>query len=274
MKKQITYQHSTVVYNLLGEGPAIVLLHGFLESSAIWNNFARELARDFTVLTIDLPGHGESGIIEDTHSMNLMAEVLNFILEHENIETALLCGHSMGGYVAIEFASQYQEKVEGLSFFHSNPAPETDQSRLNRERAIDIVKKQKGQFITSFIPDLFAPINVERFQNEIENLRTSANRMSPEAVIAALSGMKDRQSRLNVLVDAAFPIQFIAGKQDSKIPMEKMMAAALLPHHAEFILLDQCGHMGHIEEPNITFAALIHFAEKTLYPRRPFTIND
>ena len=274
MKKQIIYQNSTQVYNRLGEGPTIVLLHGFLESSAIWSEFARELARDFTVLTIDLPGHGESEIIEETHSMSLMAEVVNHIMEYENIETALLCGHSMGGYVAIELASQYQEKIEGLSFFHSNPAPETDQSKTNRERAIEIVRKQKGQFITSFIPDLFAPINVERCQSEIEDLRTSANNMSPEAVIAALSGMKDRPSRLNVLVDADFPIQFIAGKQDSKIPTEKMMAAALLPHQAEIILLDQCGHMGHIEEPNITFAALMHFAEKTLYPRHPFNIND
>jgi pimeloyl-ACP methyl ester carboxylesterase len=270
LKKQIQLHNTSLIYHLFGEGPAIVLLHGFLESSAIWAEFAAELSRDFMVITVDLPGHGESGVIAETHSMHLMSECVREILKTEQIESVLLCGHSMGGYVAVEFASQYQEIVAGLSFFHSNPAPETEQSKTNRERAIQIVKKQKGQFITSFIPDLFAPCNIERLHNKIEALRESANKMSPEAVIAALSGMKERQSRLNVLVDATFPIQFIAGKQDSKIPTEKIMAAALLPHHAELVLLDQCGHMGHIEAPNTTYTALMDFAEKTLYPRRPF----
>ena len=82
-------------------GPCIVLLHGFLESLCIWDEFVNELSKDFKVLTIDLPGHGKTENFSEVHTMEFMAETVKAVLEHLKIEKCVLIGHSMGGYVRL-----------------------------------------------------------------------------------------------------------------------------------------------------------------------------
>ena len=76
MKKSIQYQQKSIAYQITGSGPALVLLHGFLESKTIWDDFTEILQKEFTVISIDLPGHGESELIEEAHSLQLMAGVV------------------------------------------------------------------------------------------------------------------------------------------------------------------------------------------------------
>ena len=97
MKKLVQFQAKDIAYNFTGSGPALVLLHGFLESKAIWDDYTEVLLHDFTVIAIDLPGHGESDVIAETHSMQLMAETVKTVLYSENISEIVIAGHSMGG---------------------------------------------------------------------------------------------------------------------------------------------------------------------------------
>ena len=85
--------------NLIGDekNDCIVLLHGFLGSSEIWNPFIHEYEIDFQILTIDLPGHGKSPTLEGELSMRIIAENVKSILEKHNIKSAHFLGHSMGG---------------------------------------------------------------------------------------------------------------------------------------------------------------------------------
>lgn len=262
MKKTLQFQKKNIVYQITGSGPALILLHGFLESKMIWDNFTQKLQNEFTVIAIDLPGHGESDLLAENHSMQLMSGVVKEVLDTEKITQAVIAGHSMGGYVALQFAADHENLLKGLVLFHSHANADTDEARENRRRTINIVKQNRGGFIRQFIPDLFDQRHVAEYSSEIEKLQEQAALMQPEAIIAALAGLRDRESQLQYLLLSEIPVLFIIGKQDSRMPYNQLMAQAVIPSHSEVLLLEDVGHMGYIEAPDKTLQSLRHFSLK------------
>src|SRR5690606_21442457 len=104
------YKDIPVFYSDEGQGQVILLLHGFLENSSMWKDIAPELAKNHRVVAIDLLGHGQTGCLGYIHSMELMAEVVEAVLNHLKIETYTVIGHSMGGYVALALAEKRSKK--------------------------------------------------------------------------------------------------------------------------------------------------------------------
>ena len=267
MSESIVFHNTPVYYQTAGSGPWVVLLHGFLESSEIWDTFVSQLQADFSVLMVDLPGHGRSGVVDETHSMELMAECVLAITDQLGIDEFAVCGHSMGGYVSLQLASFHPEKVEGIVLFHSHAAPDDEQAKENRRRTINIVTLNRSNFIHQFIPDLFAEENKERLAGKIEILQNRAASTSAKSIVAALRGMMERKGSLDYLLSTEKPVFFIIGKQDSRMPYNKIIAQAMLPAHAEILLLDKVGHMGFLEAPEITFPAISDFFKRNLKKR-------
>jgi pimeloyl-ACP methyl ester carboxylesterase len=256
--------NSLLHYHISGKGPAIVLLHGFLESGEIWKNFVRRLSASFQVITIDLPGHGGSESLSPVNTMDDMAEAVRQVLKSIKVKTCLMAGHSMGGYVTLAYAEKYPRTLKGFVLFHSQAGADSPEARSNRERTITLVNKDHHGFIKNFIPDLFDPANMKKFGREIETLKELADETPKEGIIAALEGMKNRPDRQHVLMNAKVPVLFIIGKNDKRIPMEVVIPQTLLPEHSEVLLLDHVGHMGFIESSGKTFASIKGFAERVL----------
>ena len=255
------YQGKKIHYISEGEGNTILLLHGFMESSEIWKSFSKELSVNFRIICIDLPGHGKSECISVIHSMELMADVVKQILDHLAVSSFVLIGHSMGGYVSLQFADQYPDMLKGLGLFHSQAMADSEETKVNRDRTCEIVKQNRKSFISQFIPDLFAEENIEIFATEIQILQSYVIDMSVEAIIAAINGMKLRDTKLHVLADLYKPVLFILGKKDSRVDIQQAMKQAILPDHSEVLLLN-VGHMGYIEAKDETLFTVRSFAEK------------
>jgi pimeloyl-ACP methyl ester carboxylesterase len=264
MSRFIEYRSQNVHFTEAGEGPALVLVHGFTESLEIWNNFSAELSKAYRVVCIDLPGHGRTANFAATHSMELMAEIVHAVLSFCRISSCVMVGHSMGGYVSLAFAAQFPEMVRGLVLFHSQADSDDDETRRNRDRTIELIRKNRAGFINQFIPDLFAPANHDRLQHEIEALKNQAGSISGKGLVAALEGMKVRKAQHDLLKNAAFPVLFIAGKQDTRIPFAKVMEQLALPKHTEALLLEDVGHMGYLEAYVTTLQALKGFAGRVV----------
>ncbi len=255
------YHAKKIHYSSEGQGDTIVLLHGFMESLLIWNDFSHELAKNFNVVCIDLPGHGKTECISEVHSMELITDIVKQILDHLKIANFVLIGHSMGGYASLQFADQYPNMLKGLGLFHSQALADTEETKKNRDRTCEIVKQNRKNFISQFIPDLFAPENVEKFAAEISILQSQVIDMTAEAIIAAQNGMKIREDKLNVLMGLQAPILFILGKKDSRVAVQQGMVQAVLPSHSEVLLLN-VGHMGYLEARDETLLTIKAFAEK------------
>jgi pimeloyl-ACP methyl ester carboxylesterase len=168
----------------------------------------------------------------------------------------------MGGYVGLAFAKKYQEMLKGICLFHSQAAADPEEVKMNREKTIEDVNKDREGFIKTFIPDLFATDNVVKFQEEIDQLIEIALKTSKEGIISALRGMKDRSDSTEFLKSFNKPILFISGKQDKRIPVQTILQQASLPPHSEILLMGNAGHMGFIEAKEKTMNVLKDFATR------------
>ncbi len=259
--KLLPYCNTSISYGDHGHGPAVVLLHGFTESQAIWNDFTPALAKKFRVITIDLPGHGSSGMLGDVHTMKDMAAAVKAVLDHLAVSRCTLVGHSLGGYVSLEFARMFPDMVAGLGLFHSMAAADSEEARQGRDKAIAIIRESRKDFLMGFIPSLFAPASREALSTQIDTLIATAQGMSDKAIIAAMEGMKMRSDSREILENATYPVLFIAGQQDSRIPSDLVLEQAKLPVKSYVLLLKNVGHMGWAEAPNETRKCIEHFAE-------------
>lgn len=264
VEKQVNFLDGQINYTVSGSGEAVVLLHGFLEDHTIWNNFSDRLSKNYTVITIDLPGFGKSSIFSELHTMDFMAKSVKHVLDKENTKYCVLTGHSMGGYVSLAFASLYPEMLKGFVLFHSQAAADNEEGKINRNRTIDIVKGDHSSFIHAFIPTLFAEKNIPAYPGEIEQLRVVSANTSKEGIVAALAGMRDRDDSLQLISEIEIPVFFIIGKQDSKISLNTVLGQLALPANCEALILDEVGHMGFIEAEEITYLALEHFIERNI----------
>lgn len=260
MNHEIIFEQKIIHYREEGQGPVVVFLHGFMESLEMWNDFFEQMSSGFRIVAVDLPGHGRSEVYSDIHQMWFMADCVNAVLEQLQIDECMMVGHSMGGYVSMAFSKKYPSKVKALVLFHSSAAADNEDARENRRRAIAIVLKNHSGYINQFIPELFAPENREKFAAEIGILQNRARSTSAKSIVAAQKGMMERESMLDLLISVTYPVLFILGSQDSRIPLQKVLAQAILPVHSETLILGNVGHMGFIEAKDETVNAIRYFA--------------
>ncbi|HAV55507.1 MAG TPA: alpha/beta hydrolase, partial [Aequorivita sp.] len=189
------FKNTPIHFETFGKGPAMVLLHGFLESSNMWNPLIPEFSKTNTLITMDFPGHGKSGVIAEIHTMELMAEVVQGLLQQLKISSATFIGHSMGGYVALAYAEMFSEKVEKLILLNSTPEADSEERRENRNRALKVIRQNPQAYISMAIGNLFAESSRERFDKRIAILKKEAFAFPVEGVTAAIKGMRDRKDR-------------------------------------------------------------------------------
>lgn len=258
MKKRTSFKHTPVVYEDHGDGTCFVLLHGYLETRKIYEDFVLKFPEGIRLICIDLPGHGDSGTWGNAHQMDDLAASVRTVLDAEGVEKVFLVGHSMGGYVTLAFAELYPERLLGYSLLHSTCFADTEEKKKNRDREISLVRCHKiTQIINVNIPKGFATDNVERLSSEVERAKDIAHENAEDGVVAILNGMKDRPDRSHVLQDASLPLLLIGGTKDNYIPLEVFEKLHSLAPHASVLSLEESGHMGFIEEGDQVVRALL-----------------
>jgi pimeloyl-ACP methyl ester carboxylesterase len=260
--KAISFQNKSISYTIAGEGPCLVLLHGFPMDQRVWEKTSMHLSAYYKTICVDLPGFGQSDILDEIHSMSLMAQAVQAVLVYEKIEKCVLVGHSMGGYVSLEFASQFPEMLKGLILLHSQAAADDETAQANRNNAIRVVTENLEAFINPFIDGLFSDDFSQVHPEKIGFIKEICQSQKVEAIVAALAGMRDRADQIELLKRIQVPVLFILGKEDKRMPFVKIMSQAALPEHAELLILDKVAHFGFMEKPQIVGMTIGQFTEK------------
>lgn len=263
MKFFFQYKSGRIHYTDQGSGHIIVLVHGYLETSEVWKNFASKLSRQYRIITIDLPGHGRSDIQGETQTMELMAEAIKELLGSLNIEKVFLTGHSLGGYITLAFAELYPEMLSGYCLFHSHPLADTIEALEKREREIALIKAGKKDLMyPENIAKMYAAVNLNKFKDALKRSKEIASSISGEGIIAVLRGMMARPSRLAVMEEGKVPCLWILGKMDNYVNCELAKSKVRLPKNAELVVLENSGHLGFIEEEEQSLYILAEFVNK------------
>lgn len=237
----------------------VVLLHGYLESMLVWDEFVDLLKKDLRVVTLDLPGHGVSMINGEVHTMEYLADCVALTMDALGIDKYSVVGHSMGGYVALAMLDKYAKHLENITLLSSTTSADSQEKCDRRRREIELIKAGKKNTLARLVPHVgFAAHNVNRLKDYIEDIRELILISEDEGVIAILGGMIERKSRGEQLRDSGIPHLFIFGRHDYYIPQEVADEMIEQDPNAKVVWLEESGHMGFYEEPEKCAEAILN----------------
>lgn len=244
-----------LAYARRGDGPTLVLLHGFPLDHHLWDEVAALLDDTFDVIIPDLRGFGNSTMVDVPHSMDDYASDVASLLDQLNIKKAAIVGHSMGGYVALAFARLYPDRVSGLGLVSSqvlSDAPERKEGRY--KSAADVEANGIDSVVEAMTPKFTTDEKLQSYA------RSSMERQQPAAYIGALRAMAERADSTPLLSSFHFPVVIIHGDADSLIPIDRAREVKAALPQANLVEIPGAGHMPMMEAKAKTAEALKHLA--------------
>ncbi len=252
MNKTLIYQNKKIFYRLGGTGKPVILVHGFGEDGEVWKHQLEFLKDKFQLIIPDLPGSGQSEIIEDM-SMEGLAEVIHSIIHEENIERCPVIGHSMGGYITLALVESYWNHVAAFGLFHSSAYADSEEKKATRRKGIEFIKKHGAfEFLKTATPNLFSQKTKDERPELIDEQVAAGRSFSDASLVSYYEAMIQRPDRTEILRKATVPVLFAMGKYDAAIPLADGLKQCHLPEKSYIHILQQSGHMGMLEETEKT----------------------
>jgi len=240
-----------------GEGPGLILIHGFCENNWMWSDAVDRLANRFNVLAIDLPGFGDRNE-ETVLSINDAATFVMDQMSQYRIPKAVIAGHSMGGYVALSALRNHPDRVVGVSLINSHASADTLLKSQNRLKTIEFLRNfGSEEFLQLFVKDL---LSEDHEDNEvwIEELHQMVSRTPLNSIISALYKMIERRDQKDLLKTTNIPIQALIGTQDKMADFREVLEQVSVLAVGDVHLFPS-GHLGIKEMPEEYLRALAKF---------------
>lgn len=228
--------------NKLNDPIGLVFLHGFMADARIWRDFAFRFSKSFSVFCADLPGHGTRPIFLDNPSMEGYAENVSASLPPD--KRYVFIGHSMGGYVALAFATLFPDRVAGIVLMNSTCFADSDARKVDRDRSIAVMRKNYSLFARSFVPSLFADAD----NAQMESVLSIALQQDPRGMIQSTLAMRNRMNRCDEQVGRNVPVLLVAGRNDKLIPAEPINLFKHICPDADVVWFENSGHLAFVEE--------------------------
>lgn len=244
-------------YEDVGDGPAVLLVHAFPLSGAMWRHQVETLRGRYRVIVPDLRGFGGTDAPPGNYSMDQQADDLAALLEYLGVSRAALVGLSMGGYISFAFWRRHQDKVAALVLADTRAGADSADGKAGREANARLAEEQGAAAIAEkMIPGLVAPGAPQEVRDELRGLIV-AN--SPVGIAGALRGMAARPDSTPNLADIDVPTLVVVGDEDGLTPaaeaeaMHRGIAGSRLEHIA------RAGHLSNLEQPGAFSAVLGSF---------------
>ena len=238
-------------FEIKGNGKeTLVLLHGFMENMTIWEDMEKHLSGKFSLLKIDLPGHGKSDRIAEIQTMELMAEEVKKVIDKQGLQSIHLLGHSMGGYISLAFAEKYPEYLKSLTLFFSTYFTDDEVKKEQRVKSYRIIKDAFAHYARAGVPNLFNPNEKDILEGKINKALEIALSTDNLGALACAKGMVERTDKRSVLENLEAKILVLAGKYDNAVKVTQTIHHLPGKTNIKSYILD-CGHNGHWEKPSI-----------------------
>jgi len=244
-----------------GEGAPVVLVHGFPLDHAMWDHQIEALARSYRVIAPDLRGFGRSGVTEGKVTMEQFADDLAGLLDALGVdEPVVLCGLSMGGYVAWQFWRRYAPRLRGLVLCDTRAAADApDAARARRETADRVLREGPAPLADAMLPKLLPESSRKENPHVADALRRAILAADRRAVAAALRGMAERPDVTGWLGQIGCPTLVLVGRLDRISTPDEMRAIAGALPDARFVPIAEAGHVSPVENPDAVNAAMLEF---------------
>jgi pimeloyl-ACP methyl ester carboxylesterase len=242
-----------------GEGSPILFVHGFPFNSAMWGPQLANLPKGWRGIAPDLRGFGASaGGTEDVYTMELFARDLAALLDHLGQERVVVCGLSMGGYIAFEFQRLFPERVRALVLCDTRAGADSDETRKGRERqAARVLDEGEAPVIESMLPRLISMSTRYGQPGVLELVRAMMKETPAITMARALRGMAVRMDSEPLLRTIEVPALVIVGAEDAITSRGQAEFLARGIRGARLETIENAGHLPNLEHPD-TFNRLLH----------------
>ncbi len=251
----------SLAFDDVGEGLPLVLLHAFPLSRKMWRPQIEGLKSACRILAPDLPGFGESTLLDGAPGIEAMADAVAGFLDARGVrEPVVLGGLSMGGYVALAFARKHPARLRKLILADSRAEPDDDAAKANRNKLIEFAgANPPSAVVEQLLPKLLGPRTLQERPAVVEEVKRIAAAQRPEGVVAALKALRDRPDARPGLAQIRVPALFLVGRDDALTPVELSRSMASQVSNSSVVVIEDAGHLSNLEHPGAFNDAMLAF---------------
>jgi pimeloyl-ACP methyl ester carboxylesterase len=230
------------------DSPTIIFIHGFPLNKLMWEKQIEALKETYRVIAYDIRGHGDSGAGKDIFSIELFVDDLFSLMDALKIETTILCGFSMGGYIALNAVEKHPERFNALLLCDTNCAADLPEAKEKRIKAIDSIK-EKGleNYAGESLKKLFAPISFSKHLEEIAIVRDMIMKTSTQSIYKTLHALAERKETCTRLDKIKEPVLIMVGKEDEITPPDVAQIMHEKIKGSIIHIIDHAGHLSNME---------------------------
>ena len=265
VSQQIQSGDARILYHVVGEGPAVVLLHPFPADHEFWLPIAEMLAPRYRLILPDLRGHGGSEVGDGPATMEKHAADIARVMDEAEAGWAPMIGVSIGGYVLFEFWRRYRGRVAALAMINTKAAADSTEARSGRlQAANDVLQNGTEAFFQSLVPRLLGKTTRETRPDLVEGALRMMRRMSPEYVAQVQRGMAERPDSVETLKTINVRTIIVTGDEDILTGVNEAEAMHRLVPGSQLRVVAKAGHYSPWEQMREVTKLLRQFLDSSL----------
>jgi pimeloyl-ACP methyl ester carboxylesterase len=239
----------------------------------MWKHQVDVLKRNYRTIAYDIRGHGNSEAGNENFSIELFTSDLMKMMDELKIDSAILCGLSMGGYIALHAMEKYPERFDALILSDTQCIADTPEIKAKRVKTIQSINENGVEsYATESIKNLFAPASLVSSQKEVNVIWQMIMNTTKKTLCSTLSALAGRNETCSTLSEIHIPVLILVGKEDKLTPPDM----ALHMHHkikdSRMQVIGHAGHLANIENPQEFNFQLKAFVD--LVSERSFCLSD
>ncbi len=242
------------------DAPVIIFIHGFPFNRCMWDKQAEALSEHYRVITYDVRGHGKTDAGYNDFSMDVFSADLIALMDALEIETAVLCGLSMGGYIALNAMEKYPHSFDALVLCDTQCIDDTLEVKEKRMKAIESIRKNGvEQYADESIKNLFAPASDATKQNEIAAIREMIVNTSRDSLRKTMIALAERKTTCRKLQEISIPVLIMVGSEDKITPLTESQKMHKNIPGSVLCVIENAGHVSNMENPDMFNEQLMKF---------------
>jgi 3-oxoadipate enol-lactonase len=252
----------TTAVDVQGDGPGVLFVHGFPLDRTVWRHLIAPLT-GWRRVAPDLRGMGLSDVPADgLYTMGEYADDLVALLDMLALEQVVVCGLSMGGYVAFELLRRHPQRIRALILANTRAEADSAEGKASRDQMLELVDQLgTAPLADQLVPKLLAPSSQSAMPQVVEHLRTMITSSPADGIKGALRAMRERPDSTDLLGEIGVPTLVVAGSEDKVVPVDRSRAMADAIPGAQFTVIPEAGHLTPLEQPIPTSRVILEFLE-------------
>jgi len=239
-------------YDDVGDGDTpVIFLHGFPFDKTMWAGQLKFLESSHRAISCDIRGFGKSKDEESDLSIDMFGDDLIELMKALDIEKAIVCGLSMGGFIALNAMKRYPAYFDALILCDTQCIADTDEVKAKRYKTIEEIEENgTSDFNEKFIKSVFHQDALENKKEVVEQVRRVVFSNSKHIIQNGLTALAERSETCSSLNEIAIPTLIICGREDEVTPLAQSEGMNKAIEGSSLHVIDIAGHVSNLEQPD------------------------